>query len=192
MSLTKNLGRPLTRSKPSARGPTGFGTWNVWARSQLSCQRASIWAASAAVYPWRGLSPGAVMFGPCPLFADRRGWPTPRIYRNRPARLGGHPGINPRARYRDIDDTVRAAGASPRPRSRDRLEGPARGRGTRVRLRLVVTSPVHRPSDIDVAVEAREAVAPGLVERSAGPARGERYSLSGGPRGPDHGLTPIP
>src|SRR6266498_3573073 len=50
MSITKNFGRPATRSNPSASGPFGFGVWKVPFFSQRSCQRDSIWLARRASY----------------------------------------------------------------------------------------------------------------------------------------------
>ena len=50
MSITKNLGRSATRSKPSLSRPIGLGVWNVPSASQRSCQASSICWASAGVY----------------------------------------------------------------------------------------------------------------------------------------------
>src|SRR5687768_18192341 len=59
MSIRKALGRSATRSKPSLRGPTGLGVWNVPSASHRSCQASSMSCASAGVYRCGG-TPSAV------------------------------------------------------------------------------------------------------------------------------------
>ena len=49
MSITKNLGRSATRSKPALSRPVGFGVWNVPSAAHRSCQASSICWASAGV-----------------------------------------------------------------------------------------------------------------------------------------------
>src|SRR3954454_4326506 len=64
MSITKNLGRSATFSKPADRPPVGFGVWNVPSASQRSSQASSIRCASAGVYRCGGTSlPGPVLPG---------------------------------------------------------------------------------------------------------------------------------
>jgi hypothetical protein len=48
MSMTNAGGRIATRSKPSERGPVGFGAWKVPARAQRCCHAVSI---SSAIVP---------------------------------------------------------------------------------------------------------------------------------------------
>src|SRR3954447_2766005 len=62
MSITKNLGRSATFSKPSDSRPLGFGVWKVPSASQRSSQASSIRCASAGVYRYGGTSPGSA---PC-------------------------------------------------------------------------------------------------------------------------------
>src|SRR3954468_24445850 len=79
MSITKNLGRSATFSKPAASRPVGLGVWKVPSASQRSSHASSIRCASAGVYRCAGTSlPAPVLLsvplGPAVWLIVSRSW----------------------------------------------------------------------------------------------------------------------
>ena len=164
MSITKNLGRSATCSKPSLSRPVGLGVWNVPSASQRSCQaELDLLGQRRRVAVRRAPSPGVcsalgwsavwlivVLLGP-ELCVPAAGIKKPLTQEGSPCCLNGSGQHGRGSRSRPVTRRAYRDGAGPGPRSGARRRSPVRGGIAPLRVQ-----PDGRPAD-DLSVDTRRA-----------------------------------